>query len=266
MNETFTTYLVAENSSEFGVYHLASRPIQPGEGFFVQATAGNQNVVFNNASTTRGSKAMQQPAFICIEASNDDFTDRAYVQFEKGNTLHKMELRDKQHKVYVMQDGEKYASTTIDQTEGELPVNFEVVKNGTYSISVGVKGVKVEYLHLIDHLTGADVDLLATPTYTFKANTNDYASRFRLVFSSNNNGIEEAEEVSTASFAYFDGSRWMVDNSDEATLQVIDVMGRVLSSETLNGNAEVGINQPAGMYMLRLINGDSVKVQKVVVR
>ena len=265
-NETLTTYLVAENSSEFVACHINSRPIKPGEGFFVQATAENQDVVFNSASTTRSSKATQQPAFICIEASNDDFTDRAYVQFQKGNTLNKMELRDKQHKVYVMQDGEKYASTTIDQTEGEIPVNFEVVKNGTYSITVGVKGIKVEYLHLIDYLTGADVDLLATPTYTFKANTSDYASRFRLVFSSNNNGIEEAEEVSTASFAYFDGSRWMVNNSGEATLQVIDVMGRVLSSETLNGNAEVSINQPAGIYMLRLLNGDNVKVQKVVVQ
>lgn len=265
-NETLTTYLVAENSSEFTVCHIASRPIKPGEGFFVQASAENQNVVFNSATASRSSKATQQPAFICIEASNNDFTDRAYVQFEKGNTLHKMDLRDKQHKVYVMQDGEKFASTTIDQTEGEIPVNFEVVKNGTYSISVGVKGIKVEYLHLIDHLTGADVDLLATPTYTFKANTSDYASRFRLVFSSNNNGIEEAEEVSSASFAYFDGSRWMVNNSGQATLQVIDVMGRVLSSETLNGNAEVSINQPAGIYMLRLLNGDNVKVQKVVVQ
>ena len=265
-NETLTTYLVAENSSEFAVCHIASRPIKPGEGFFVQASAEHQDVVFNNVSTSNGSKASQQPAFICIEASNDDFTDRAYVQFEKGNTLHKMELRDKQHKVYVMQDGEKFASTTIDQTEGEIPVNFEVVKNGTYSMTVGVKGMKVDYLHLIDHLTGADVDLLTTPTYTFKANTNDYASRFRLVFGSNNNGIEEAEEVSTASFAYFDGNRWMVNNSGQATLQVIDVMGRVLSSETLNGNAEVSINQPAGIYMLRLLNGDNVKVQKVVVQ
>ena len=58
----------------------------------------------------------------------------------------------------------------------------------------------------------------------------------------------------------------MVNNSGQATLQVIDVMGRVLSSETLNGNAEVSINQPAGIYMLRLLNGDNVKVQKVVVQ
>ena len=58
----------------------------------------------------------------------------------------------------------------------------------------------------------------------------------------------------------------MISNMGSATLQVIDVMGRVLNSETLNGNAEIHLNQPAGVYMLRLINGNDVKVQKVVVR
>jgi hypothetical protein len=44
------------------------------------------------------------------------------------------------------------------------------------------------------------------------------------------------------------------------------MMGRVLSSETLNGNANVTLNQAAGIYMLRLINGENVMGQKVVVR
>ena len=44
------------------------------------------------------------------------------------------------------------------------------------------------------------------------------------------------------------------------------MMGRVLSSETLNGNANVTLNQVPGVYMFRLVNGENVKVQKVVVR
>jgi hypothetical protein len=43
-------------------------------------------------------------------------------------------------------------------------------------------------------------------------------------------------------------------------------MGRILRSETLNGNAEINLNKPAGIYMLRLVNGENVKTQKVVVR
>jgi hypothetical protein len=34
----------------------------------------------------------------------------------------------------------------------------------------------------------------------------------------------------------------------------------------INGNAELNLNQPAGVYVIRLVNGDNVKTQKVVVR
>ena len=51
-----------------------------------------------------------------------------------------------------------------------------------------------------------------------------------------------------------------------ATLQVIDVTGRVLSSETFSGSYERKLNAAPGVYMLRLINGNDVKVQKIVVR
>jgi len=119
----------------------------------------------------------------------------------------------------------------------------------------------VNYLHLIDNKTGNDVDLLATPSYTFEARTTDYASRFRLVFNANT-----VNENNNETFAYYNGSEWVINTNGDATLQVIDVMGRVLTTETVSGNATISLNQMPGVYMLRLVSGDSVKVQKVVVR
>ena len=55
-------------------------------------------------------------------------------------------------------------------------------------------------------------------------------------------------------------------NEGQATLQVIDLNGRILSSETVSGSVSKTINAVPGVYMLRLINGENVKVQKVVVR
>jgi hypothetical protein len=149
-----------------------------------------------------------------------------------------------------------------------MPVNFKASKNGTYTLSVEPENVEMSYLHLIDNRTGADVDLLATPSYSFEAKTNDYASRFRLIFKANADDEENGASTGSATFAYYNGSNWTVSatGSGAATLQVIDVMGRVLSNETISGNTEININQPAGVYMLRLINGENVKVQKVVVR
>jgi hypothetical protein len=42
--------------------------------------------------------------------------------------------------------------------------------------------------------------------------------------------------------------------------------GRILKSESINGCTNLNINATQGIYMLRLVNGDNVKVQKVMVR
>ena len=102
-----------------------------------------------------------------------------------------------------------------------------------------------------------DVDLLSTPSYSFEANTSDYASRFRLVF---------ATGSANDNFAFYNNDSFVINNEGMATVQVIDINGRILSSESINGCANVNMNAAAGVYMLRLINGENVKVQKVVVR
>jgi hypothetical protein len=107
-------------------------------------------------------------------------------------------------------------------------------------------------------MTGADVDLLDCPSYTFNAQSTDYASRFRLVFATGS--------TSEDSFAFLSNGSFVINNEGEATLQLVDVNGRILSSETINGCANLSVNAAAGVYMLRLVNGSNVKVQKVVIR
>ena len=142
---------------------------------------------------------------------------------------------------------------------GEMPVSFKAENNGTYNLSVNAEEVSFAYLHLIDNMTGNDVDLLQTPSYSFEANTTDYANRFKLVFATGNNGDDDT-------FAFFNNGSFVINNEGNATVQVIDVNGRILSSETINGCANLNVKAAAGVYMIRLVNGDNVKVQKVVVR
>ena len=46
---------------------------------------------------------------------------------------------------------------------------------------------------------------------------------------------------------------------------MVDVTGRIIKSETINGSCTKSFDAAAGVFLLRLVNGDSVKVQKVVV-
>ena len=62
-----------------------------------------------------------------------------------------------------------------------------------------------------------------------------------------------------------ENGRWVINNEGDAILQVIDVNGRILSSEEIHGNCTKHIKAAPGVYVLRLINGEDVKVQKIVI-
>ena len=229
--------------------------IEPMHGVFVVADTDGETLTF---STTPIHKAVSKIIMNLIHGRGY-VIDRAIVCFDEGNTLEKFQLNSNHTKVYIPMDGKNYA--VINAAEmGEMPVSFKAENNGTYTLSFTSEEVSFSYLHLIDNTTGADVDLLQTSNYTFEAKTTDYASRFKLVF------ICEDTVSDNDDFAFFSNGSFIINNNGEATLQVVDAMGRILKSENINGSTSVNVNAAAGVYMLRLINGDNVKVQKVVVR
>ncbi len=129
--------------------------------------------------------------------------------------------------------------TYYESSECTLTATAE--HNGSYTISVEAENIDMQYLHLIDNMTGADIDLLVQPSYSFEARTTDYESRFKLVY---------ATGFADETFAFYSNGKWVINNDGDATLQVVDVMGRILSSEIISG----------------CVNGGNVKTQKVVVR
>jgi hypothetical protein len=124
----------------------------------------------------------------------------------------------------------------------------------------------MRYLHMIDNMTGADVDLLQTPEYTFTAKTTDYESRFKLVFSANGNANGD-----DAPFAFVDATGNIVIMADamadafDASLQVMDVMGRVVVSVGGHTRCVPTTGMAPGVYVLRFVNGNNVRTQKVVI-
>ena len=254
---------------------LASGVIHPMEGVFVKADDEGQSVVFTTTEPGRSqcmsfslSKIEQERGGASVVA------DRARIRFGEGDNLGKLALMASPDRLYIPQNGTDYA-VVFSQPVGELPLNFEAAEDGTYTLSFENVTEGLVYCHLIDNLTGADVDLLrpnaviagenpqsSAASYTFTAKKTDYASRFRVVFAAKGAG----EDACEPSFAFNNNGNWIILNEGRATLQVIDLNGRILSSEQIEGSVQTQINQPAGLYLIRLVNGDNVKVQKVVVR
>ncbi len=254
--QSFNYLTMNEDGNGFISAQATSYTAPAMTGFFVQAPGANMTL----STTDVNAKANVSLLNINVLRNRGSVIDNAIVSFSNGSMMDKFYLMNNTTRVYIPQ-GNREMAIANSAAQGEMPVSFRASENGTYTIAVEAENVDMNYLHLIDNMTGADVDLLATPNYTFEARTNDYTSRFRLVFSAN--GIDEQ---TAETFAFFNGSSWTVSNTGDATLQVVDITGRIVSSETLNGNATISLNQPAGIYMLRLVNGNDVKVQKVVVR
>ena len=254
--QTFNYLTMNEDGNGFISGQGASYTAPAMTGFFVQAPGANMTL----STTDVNAKANVSLLNINVLRNRGSVIDNAIVSFSNGSMMDKFYLMNNTTRVYIPQ-GNREMAIANSAAQGELPVSFRAGENGTYTLSMNVENVEMNYLHLIDNMTGMDIDLLQTPSYTFEANTNDYANRFKLVFAAN--GANEADE---SSFAFFSNGNLIVNNEGNATLQVIDINGRILSSETISGSCSKAINATTGVYMLRLINGDNVKVQKVVVR
>ena len=238
---------VTVNSGNFSV--------EPMEGIFVIAEQNGETMTF---STTEP-QTNDDKGFALNLSQDRGVIDRAIVRFGQGRQLPKFQLNPNHTKVYIPVDGKDYAVVRSEEM-GAMPVNFKAENNGTYTLGLSTENaVGFAYLHLIDNMTGMDIDLLQTPSYTFEAKTTDYESRFKLVYATGNNSTSD-------NFAFFSNGSFVINNDGNATLQVIDIMGRIVKSESINGCANMNVNAAPGVYMLRLVNGDNVKVQKVVVR
>ncbi len=229
--------------------------IAPMQGIFVVAERDGETVTFTpGAGTDDGNKLV-----INVAQNRSGVIDRAIVRFGQGGQLPKFMLNEDNTKIYIPQADNEYAVVRSDN-EAELPLNFKAAANGTYILKVDANTTEMDYLHLIDNKTGNDINLLENPSYTFEASATDFANRFKLVLR-NTTSIDE-----NTNFAFYNGLDWTVNNEGKSTLQVVDMTGRIVSTETIDGTAHVTINAAPGAYMLQLTNGNDVKTQKVVIK
>ncbi len=243
--------------NEFGTDLITSSGrVAAMNGIFVKATAANQNVTFSQNSEGKSQVAIN------VLKDRGAAIDRAIVRFDANSILPKFMLDSNNTKIYIPQSGSQYAVVSSDNVNS-LPVNFKARENGNYTLSIDITEVRMEYLHLIDNMTGADVDLLVQPDYHFTASSQDYETRFTLVF----RAATGVEEQSQQSFCFVNGRNlYFCEDVEGTTLSLVDMTGRTVRHETLKGNGVSLSNLSEGIYVVRLTNGNNTKVQKIVVK
>ena len=237
--------------------------ILPCTGIMVKTeNTSGETITFTKEPQTNEAKGSINIALAKADTRDNTIMDNAIVTFNKDSELSKFFFIQSNANIYLPQNGEEYA-IAYSPGLGEMPINFIANQDGYYSLNISSEDVSFNYLHLIDNMTGVDVDLLKTPNYSFNARTTDYESRFKLVFVSNS--AFDGENIKNENFAFNSNGSWIIINDGEATIQVIDMAGRILNSERIDGSCNISFNFAPGLYVLRLINGNNLQTQKIVI-
>ena len=156
-----------------------SNPVPPCAAILVQAQGVNQRVTFSKAS----SKSSPSLTLSVMQGDAEDnaVLDRVRINLDSDESLEKYSMREDNTKLFITQNGQDLAVASANGTN-EMPISFKAAQDGTYVLSLEVENAEIGYLHLIDNLTGEDIDLLTTPIYTFDTQRDGMTSRFRLVF------------------------------------------------------------------------------------
>ena len=243
-------YYYLSNSETWQYEPTNSVPV--GRGFLVKANATGQSVTLNPQS--RGNNA--EASYLCIAIDDD----KTYVKMDEGTSMPLLDFRGKTSNVYLTRDGKPYIMLTKDDA---IDLCFNPTLHGkhtlTFSATPNSQLPTPNYLHLVDRLTGADIDLIATPSYSFESSNSDYPSRFQLRFSPNN------DSESGDSFAYISNGQLII--TGEGTLQIVDMTGRVLITKQLpTPNSQLSTSTfPSGVYVLKLITSEATRTQKIII-
>lgn len=257
-------YITLSDDAEFnGCYVLETdgtwtsnldNVIKPGEGFFVQVSK-DATATFHETAQRTGK---YNEEYIQFMVSNNDYKDVTYALFDKGIGLKKIDHRNSDvQMVYIKQNNEDYAIATMSDDTKSFDLCFKSKTIGQYTLKYKTHG-EFNYIHVIDRMTGEDIDMLVEREYKFISAPKDSENRFIVKLGY----LPDYSDVENDIFAFQNGSEILV--SGEGELQIFDVTGRNVMTTTINGAESINI-PTQGVYIFRLI-GTEVKTQKIVVR
>ena len=236
-------------------YKTDDTAIPAGTAIMVQATTACDIVMTDtDAAPTKRDSSNE----IWFTVKNSEYSDVAHVEFSEGTGFHKLaHYNEDAPMLYIKNNGESFASANMSEDEKVIGLSFEAKQMSRYTLSFKANG-NFNYLHLIDRMTGNDIDMLIEDEYSFVSSSSDNADRFIVKLS--NDGISTSPM--TESFAWQNGSEIIVDGQGQ--LQIFDVTGRMVSTTTINGQQSIDA-LPTGIYVFRMI-GEKIKTQKIIVK
>ena len=290
INGINTYYILDADEHDYAAYTVGQtevysgdmtepRYIHPHQGFFIAVNAG-KTLSFNNTMRKAKGKANsyfrdeETPAYPLVRLvvgdsdGNNDYVTIELDRPEQGGGEKAKGLHTGNGIIYAhLEDGNDYHVAFTESATESIPVRFEAFDNDVFTLRWKTMNAEFSYLHLIDNLTGTDIDCLVSDKYCFEGKPSDYTSRFKLVFEYTDVEENEQDGPSTGSgtFAFIMGDELVVNG--EGTLQLFDMTGRKVMEKTVYGTQTATMlpGLTAGVYVVRLMDKGCVRTQKMVI-
>ncbi|MBR5146352.1 MAG: leucine-rich repeat protein [Bacteroidales bacterium] len=237
--------------------------IKVGQGALVKATNAGTLAIRRDVTpvASRGQQTTDnRQQSLGITVSNAKHSDRAFVVFDKGVGLDKINHENENIPLlYIPTEDADYAIAMMDINVNEIPVNFETKVMGQYTISLRQDNCEFEELYLYDKVADVKVNILEND-YTFIAMSNDNPERFILL---KDNGQQTTDN---SPWVYVNNGVIVVTNvSGDANINIFDTMGRcVYQGESSEMTARIANNFNTGVYVIQKVDDNGVKVQKII--
>lgn len=240
-----------------GGYDYSQTTIPAGDGFFVKAVDANPSLQYDHNSSSKSRNAEQSKSLNIIAAGNAG-SDNVVVNFAgEGEGFPKLQnFNDDIATVYVQNNDANYGIYNCDENTTEVELCFNANQMGNYTISVEPTG-EFSSIVLVDRFTGIETNLLVED-YHFTAMSDANNNRFIVKLA-----VSDQQSAVSDNFVYQSGEELIIEA--EGTVQIIDMMGRVVYNSNVE-NSRINVSDfNNGAYIVRLVDGNGVRTQKVVI-
>ena len=278
----FTYYLGAEGSNQGVGVSGGSRYIPPMQGFFVKTSAVTTLVMDNGIrvhNNTPFYKDGNTNPLIRLQVVNGSYSDETVVRFDANATsgadnaydCWKLFASDVPQLSTVTTDNVNMAINTFPQAESDLivPLQLNAGVTGNFTIrATEILNFNDSQVMLEDKILNITQDLTQNPAYSFTASIGDNPDRFNLHFKSVN-GINDPSENKLNIYSC---GKTVYINPGTVNLHgqvvIYDILGKPVVTKQLEGTSLycLHLNITPGCYIVKVITGNNVYSQKVVIK
>lgn len=165
---------------------------------------------------------------------------------------------------YSLSDGERLSTNTLPSISDGQEILFGFEKNDPSDYTLELADNKTGMpVYLTDFKTGGTIEISQNPVYSFTATTTDAPNRFKLTFGSV--GIDQPATTGNHD-VYVYGRQLFVQNPGAGVLEIFNFAGQLVVKEKLTNNGvwSQPLNLTTGQYVVRVVNGTTVRTTKVI--